>query len=156
MKIALKGSVFAVYIDGHRKCHGTGYGSKVGIGKNIEVWMADPWHRAAKAKVKSMRYQSLNTYRHAKVTKPRTRANGQYIGCFRDCKKNKRDLPHLKPKGNKDQCNRSCKGYKYFGRQWKQECWCGNNYGSQGKSSPCKLHAHNIGPCRNAVYKVRL
>lgn len=78
---------------------------------------------------------------------------GDYVGCFKDCQGGKRDLPVRKSNGSKDSCASQCKGYKYFGRQWTKECWCGNSYGSQGSmSGQCARGASNIGACRNAVY----
>merc|ERR1711983_356134 len=58
-----------------------------------------------------------------------------YIGCFNDNKNGERDLPeYIGVVTSTDQCLKKCKqaGYKYLGRQWYNECWCGNEYGSQG------------------------
>merc|ERR1712072_1482678 len=95
------------------------------------------------------------------IKKSRTSTKGPHskerkdggMGCFRDCKGG-RDLPVRKGNGSKQQCAARCKGYKYFGHQWTQECWCGNRYGSQGKIGGCKPNAHNIGGCRNYVYQI--
>lgn len=79
--------------------------------------------------------------------------SGDYVGCFKDCANGKRDLPVRKSNGSKASCASQRKGYTYFGRQWTQECWCGNSYGSQGAmSGQCQKGASNIGSCRNAVY----
>jgi hypothetical protein len=78
-----------------------------------------------------------------------------YVGCYRDNKSGKRDLPRSKGSPiSYTSCRDKCAGYKYFGRQWKHQCFCGNAYGSQGKRSDCKCNASsNIGGNRNCVYR---
>eukprot|EP01045_Picozoa_sp_COSAG04_P013769 COSAG04_NODE_994_length_8876_cov_9.074763_2_plen_2355_part_01 len=60
----------------------------------------------------------------------------------------------------KDNCAAFCQGYRYMGLQWRAECWCGNQYGLYGSSSPdvCgsdgRLCGDNAETCReaNAVF----
>jgi len=57
-----------------------------------------------------------------------------YVGCFADnVDGKKRDLPIRKGSSGVsiNTCSSQCEGYKYFGRQGKRECWCGNSYGTQ-------------------------
>merc|ERR1712159_38843 len=77
-------------------------------------------------------------------------ANGVFIGCYKD--NSKRDLPVRKGNTSRGGCKSSCKNYKYFGRQWTNECWCGNSYGKYGKTSGCKCDASNQGGWKNCIY----
>merc|ERR1711998_197647 len=65
------------------------------------------------------------------------KANGDYVGCFKDEKS--RDLPVSKGDGKSPAtCKALCKGYSYYALQWKQQCRCGNSYGKYGATSGCK------------------
>ena len=77
-------------------------------------------------------------------------ADASYLGCFKDNKD--RDLPDKKNKGDKQSCAASCKEFKYFGRQWKQECFCGNSYGKHGETTGCDCDGSNIGSWKNCIY----
>eukprot|EP01051_Picozoa_sp_SAG22_P016333 SAG22_NODE_2288_length_2755_cov_20.440512_3_plen_293_part_00 len=33
-----------------------------------------------------------------------------------------------------DQCGQNCVGYRYFGLQWLDQCYCGNDYGKHGEA----------------------
>merc|ERR1740124_990212 len=77
-----------------------------------------------------------------------------YIGCFNDAVD--RALPVYKGSYKSvEQCTELCAGYNYFGRQYYQECWCGNdNYDKHGKSDKCACDSTgNIGDWLNCVYK---
>jgi len=74
----------------------------------------------------------------APTAPPKPSISNRYIGCFND--KSKRDLPkYMGVLGSTDQCLQKCKqaGFKYMGRQYYDQCWCGNDYGSYGSSSSC-------------------
>merc|ERR1712010_16468 len=60
----------------------------------------------------------------------------KFVGCYKDTAK--RDLPVRKGNGDKDTCAERCQDYKYFGHQYKGECWCGNEMGKYGKTTGCK------------------
>merc|ERR1719502_1760600 len=75
---------------------------------------------------------------------------GAFRGCFKDG--HKRDLPVRKKNGSAASCKKQCKGFRYFGRQYNQECWCGNRFGKYGKTSGCKCSGKNIGAWKNCVY----
>jgi hypothetical protein len=78
-----------------------------------------------------------------------------YKGCFKDMSNGKRDLPVYKGSGkDKSACKSACSGYKYFGQQWTKQCFCGNSFGSQGRSSGCNCDASNVGGDKNCVYSV--
>jgi len=53
------------------------------------------------------------------------------------------------------QCAQACRGYKYLGRQWKGECWCGNSsYDMHGEEPRgCNCDGKNVGDWRNCVYE---
>ena len=51
-----------------------------------------------------------------------------YVGCFRDT--GNRDLPEYKgynQNNTPDECSKKCAKSKYFGVQWRGECWCGDS-----------------------------
>jgi len=76
-----------------------------------------------------------------------------YIGCFRD--KSNRALPVRKGMNmSVRQCAHACRGYTYFGRQWKGECWCGNSgYDKHGEEPRgCDCDGRHVGNWRNCVY----
>merc|ERR1712216_737111 len=78
----------------------------------------------------------------------------ELLGCFKDSKD--RDLPRMMKSGSKDSCKAQCKDYKYFGRQWTKECWCGNSYGKHGKAEGCDCDSQtNMGGWKNCVYPTK-
>jgi hypothetical protein len=82
-----------------------------------------------------------------------------FVGCFKDNTGGKRDLSKYIGKGkNYKTCARICKrqGYKYFGRQELNHCFCGNSYGSQGTATTCDCdNRSNVGGSVNCVYKTK-
>jgi len=76
----------------------------------------------------------------------------RFLGCFAD-RVQDRDLPVNKNTGDFDYCAQQCQGFKYFGRQWEQECFCGNDYGKYGEAWGCECDAANIGGDKNCVYE---
>jgi hypothetical protein len=84
------------------------------------------------------------------------------IGCFRDS--GDRDLPEYMGEASNDHCANLCRqrGYKYMGRQWHQQCFCGNGYGKYGGSGSCGDVGSNCaikwagfyGGWTNCVYQV--
>ena len=89
-----------------------------------------------------------------------------YMGCYKDCKG--RDLPKKIGNYNINHCRKKAikNNNTYYGLQYQNgigknrplgECWVGNTYGSQGKTSNCKTLDKNQvygQSCTNAVYKV--
>merc|ERR1712054_394875 len=47
-----------------------------------------------------------------------------------------------------------CSGYKYFARQHRGKCFCGNSYEKHGSAMGCKCNSANVGRFRNCVYKL--
>ena len=82
----------------------------------------------------------------------------KFIGCFID--NEDRDLPvEIKPEGSTDYCLDQCRsrGYIFAGRQFANQCWCGNNYGSHGSVTDCNnclSQTGNYGGWRNCVFMV--
>jgi len=76
----------------------------------------------------------------------------KFVGCYKD--NAKRDLPVRKGNGDKDTCAERCQDYKYFGHQYKGECWCGNEMGKYGKTTGCKCDAKNIGGWKQCIYEM--
>ena len=81
-----------------------------------------------------------------------------YQGCFHDIKKrDDRDLTKFEGQGvTRQACESLCRagGYTYFGRQWLEECWCGNGVGRQGEAAGCECDAQNIGADKACVYRL--
>jgi len=88
----------------------------------------------------------------------------RYIGCFSD-RSYDRALPEQKTSSdrripqNRVWCARQCRGWNYFGRQYKQECFCGllwANVIRHGMTSGCQCdlekYGQNIGGDKNCVY----
>jgi len=91
----------------------------------------------------------------------------EYIGCFKDPKRNDRDLPHIYKnyaRTKKADCLAAAKkaGYKFIGLQYGGECWMGNDFVRFGQyddskcSQKCHLEPDTIcgGSWRNSVYEV--
>eukprot|EP00587_Corethron_hystrix_P004929 CAMPEP_0113329434 /NCGR_PEP_ID=MMETSP0010_2-20120614/20906_1 /TAXON_ID=216773 ORGANISM="Corethron hystrix, Strain 308" /NCGR_SAMPLE_ID=MMETSP0010_2 /ASSEMBLY_ACC=CAM_ASM_000155 /LENGTH=383 /DNA_ID=CAMNT_0000191539 /DNA_START=1 /DNA_END=1151 /DNA_ORIENTATION=+ /assembly_acc=CAM_ASM_000155 len=76
-----------------------------------------------------------------------------FLGCYADAAD--RALPVLKGSSKSvDQCSDLCDGYKYFARQWKGECWCGNDsYSKHGPSTGCDCMGPNVGAWKQCVYE---
>jgi len=77
-------------------------------------------------------------------------------GCFRDGE-GSRDLPVYKGLGlGLEECAQACEGYRYFGRQWRQECWCGDTLGAHGQLLDSECHCEegsaDMGDLRNCAY----
>ena len=94
---------------------------------------------------------------------------GLYIGCYIDCQPGNdcehRDMkPITCPPGDRqkdpmgqslvcyhklttssrlEECNAYCTGYKYYGVQYGNECFCSNSYGSMGKGSESDCNSSN-------------
>jgi len=62
-----------------------------------------------------------------------------FIGCYTDGQS--RDLPIIASGGSStmtvETCAQMCTGYKYFGVQNSDQCFCGNAYGAYGPSTGC-------------------
>jgi uncharacterized protein (DUF1501 family) len=98
----------------------------------------------------------------------------EYMGCYNDNTNGVRDMiQNSFITGSNDfevvsrACGlEACRGFSYFGLQWDNECWCGNDYGSQGENSDCgDASSTSNGICadgtgrnacggRNAVYSL--
>lgn len=77
-----------------------------------------------------------------------------FVGCYAD-NVNDRDLPVRIGTGlSLEQCAGACSAanYPYFGRQWLEECHCGNSYGRLGASTGCQCNSTQIGGDVNCVY----
>jgi len=80
-----------------------------------------------------------------------------FLGCHVDA--GDRDLPfNARGEGatpTRAQAQQMCKGYKYYGIQYKNQVFCGNSFSKHGAASDCKCDsATNVGAWRNCVYKV--
>jgi len=91
-----------------------------------------------------------------------TEANDEvkYMGCYKDedPQNGFRDLPVRKGSGDNAYCAKACEGYRYFARQWTNECRCGDMYGKYGEAEECGDNCEdkpdaNIGLFKNCVYQ---
>mmetsp|Transcript_73040 Transcript_73040/g.143226 ORF Transcript_73040/g.143226 Transcript_73040/m.143226 type:complete len:160 (-) Transcript_73040:105-584(-) len=79
----------------------------------------------------------------------------ELLGCYDDIADGTRDLPDFVGNGSVQRCAKLCKGYKYFGHQSFNECWCGNSYGKFGKTTGCNCDdSDDVGAGTNCVYKI--
>ena len=90
-----------------------------------------------------------------------------YMGCFVDeLIPMHRDLSGLfshGPRGSVTSCKMYCRDYFYFGLQFGNECYCGNEFGSHGRApeeecnKPCLKDSRQMcgGTLRNSVYRVK-
>lgn len=66
------------------------------------------------------------------------------------------------PSSAREDCATICTGYRYFGLQWVDQCFCGNQFGSYGPSDQCGDHgaecANGAETCgsTNAVFDVAI
>ena len=82
-----------------------------------------------------------------------------YLGCYDD-QQDDRAFPFQVPSnghGSLD-CERECttRGYRYFGRQFKGQCFCGSNFSQivrHGIESDCNCCGENVGGGRNCVWE---
>jgi hypothetical protein len=132
-------------------------------------------------------------HKHCMCLQGETHAYHSYVGCFIDNAAGARDLdPGIADGGYSDgiyggaggvvltandpeaaatECMAVCtvQKYTYFGLQWKDQCYCGNSYGSQGEdgimacdadgdlsSGVADLCGNGINDCgnHNAIYKI--
>jgi len=84
----------------------------------------------------------------------------EYVGCFGDLNED-RDLPvQMKGRHHRGKhidivgCSTLCSGYKFFARQHRGKCFCGNSYGKHGPAVGCNCDRANAGRSRNCVYKL--
>jgi len=81
----------------------------------------------------------------------------EYKGCYKDNKSNRMFSKMAQRRGATTiECANLCKGYKYFSRQSKGQCFCGNsdNFDKHGSSSSCKCNSSNVGSYSACVYEI--
>jgi len=78
----------------------------------------------------------------------------EYVGCFRD-KTDDRDLPFRKSRYQLNDCALACGGFRYFGRQFNGECWCGDSFGKHGQAADeeCACDSDDIGLDHSCIYR---
>jgi hypothetical protein len=82
------------------------------------------------------------------------RADFGYVGCFRD-RMSDRDLPVSRRQKSLEDCALACSGFQYFGRQYDNECWCGDTFGKHGPDTDCTCRDGDDyqGGNHNCVYR---
>mmetsp|Transcript_37260 Transcript_37260/g.73151 ORF Transcript_37260/g.73151 Transcript_37260/m.73151 type:complete len:448 (+) Transcript_37260:291-1634(+) len=91
------------------------------------------------------------------TSKPTAAPTGtyKYLGCYNDKKKDRmfsNEAQHRE--ASVEECSVLCEGYKFFLRQYKGQCFCGNSteYARHGSSSLCDCHGVNVGSYKGCVY----
>jgi hypothetical protein len=87
-----------------------------------------------------------------------------YVGCYRDRRARALSGAMFSGYVTRESCSSFCskRNFKYFGLQYKQECWCGTDYGMHGAlprsqcSTPCAWDPSTKcgGPWANSVYRI--
>eukprot|EP00588_Corethron_pennatum_P018240 CAMPEP_0194305688 /NCGR_PEP_ID=MMETSP0171-20130528/3061_1 /TAXON_ID=218684 /ORGANISM="Corethron pennatum, Strain L29A3" /LENGTH=418 /DNA_ID=CAMNT_0039057293 /DNA_START=50 /DNA_END=1306 /DNA_ORIENTATION=+ len=83
-------------------------------------------------------------------------ANNRYTGCYKDTKRNRMfSYEAQSSDASTDKCAELCKGYRFFARQYKGQCFCGNrdDYDRHGSSSSCDCEGSNVGGYLACVYE---
>mmetsp|Transcript_3068 Transcript_3068/g.4610 ORF Transcript_3068/g.4610 Transcript_3068/m.4610 type:complete len:433 (-) Transcript_3068:54-1352(-) len=80
-----------------------------------------------------------------------------YMGCYVD-RNRRRALPHeVHGRGySAEDCHVECNkaGYKYFARQWRGQCFCGNHdYDKYGPASNCNCCGRSVGANKMCVWE---
>jgi len=76
-----------------------------------------------------------------------------YLGCFKDEKKDRALTVHMGKNKDIEQCAELCKEYKYFGLQTRRNCRCGNDgYDKHGIGEDCECYDENYIGKSNCVY----
>jgi len=80
-----------------------------------------------------------------------------YMGCYEDRNKN-RALPHeVNGKYHSaEDCHEECTkaGYTFFARQWRGQCFCGNEgYDKYGSATNCDCCGRDVGPNKMCVWQ---
>jgi len=88
-------------------------------------------------------------------TSRQVQLSDRFIGCFKDSKN--RDLPKQMAKSDTNTCLQACaeEGYKFMGRQFTDNCFCGSTYGMHGESNECQdclSQSTNYGSYVNCVF----
>lgn len=80
-----------------------------------------------------------------------------FVGCYKD--RGNRAMPHFVDDFTSDfECYNECKdnGFKFFGKQWYGECWCGadRGYKKYGQAQTCKCDGNRSSAWKNCVYAI--
>jgi len=79
----------------------------------------------------------------------------RYLGCYKDKKKDRVFSNEVTDRGaSVEECSVLCEGYKFFSRQSKGQCFCGDSteYARHGSSTLCDCHGANVGSYKGCVY----
>ena len=80
-----------------------------------------------------------------------------YLGCYKD-KNRDRAMPYQVKGRNHSarDCQEECtkKGYAYFAREWRGQCFCGStmSYSDHGSASDCDCCGSNVGANKMCVW----
>merc|ERR1711957_808972 len=79
----------------------------------------------------------------------------RYLGCYKDNKQDRVFSNEVTNRGaSVEECSVLCEGYKFFSRQSKGQCFCGDSteYARHGSSTLCDCHGANVGSYKGCVY----
>eukprot|EP00588_Corethron_pennatum_P035636 CAMPEP_0194345600 /NCGR_PEP_ID=MMETSP0171-20130528/104949_1 /TAXON_ID=218684 /ORGANISM="Corethron pennatum, Strain L29A3" /LENGTH=783 /DNA_ID=CAMNT_0039112609 /DNA_START=54 /DNA_END=2405 /DNA_ORIENTATION=- len=78
-----------------------------------------------------------------------------YAGCYKDKKGSRMFSSEAQSRdASTEKCAKLCEGYRYFARQFKGQCFCGDqdDYGRHGSSGRCNCEGSNVGKYVACVY----
>eukprot|EP00986_Skeletonema_menzelii_P000688 scaffold195_cov161-Skeletonema_menzelii.AAC.3 len=84
-----------------------------------------------------------------------------YLGCFNDRNQNRAMSTEIEGRGyTARECESACaeRGFLYFGRQWRGQCFCSNSdysYKKHGTASNCDCCGTNVGSNKMCVYELQ-
>jgi len=84
-----------------------------------------------------------------------SRLSYEYLGCYKDKKRDRIFSVEAEDRGaTMEECAALCKGHRYFFRQYKGQCFCGDDgdYKRHGESSRCKCDTGNVGSYIGCLY----
>ncbi len=84
--------------------------------------------------------------------------SSEYVGCYADRAARNRALPFQIPgrKYTAAECEYECaqEGFVYFGREWKGQCFCGDQgYDRYGSETGCDCCGEDVGPRKLCVWE---
>eukprot|EP00588_Corethron_pennatum_P015798 CAMPEP_0194279810 /NCGR_PEP_ID=MMETSP0169-20130528/14138_1 /TAXON_ID=218684 /ORGANISM="Corethron pennatum, Strain L29A3" /LENGTH=383 /DNA_ID=CAMNT_0039024279 /DNA_START=49 /DNA_END=1197 /DNA_ORIENTATION=+ len=126
----------------------------------LYVWDCDDSNNWGQTEIDEIRFTNdamVSTFTGDSITMaPRTAEKYTYLGCYKDT--GDRALPvNRTPNGDVEHCSKMCADFKYFGRQWTGQCWCGNEgYDKYGATGGCACNGGIVGDFIQCVWENNL
>ena len=82
-----------------------------------------------------------------------------YLGCFHDRRSHRALSREVDGADRAEECRDWCeaRGYRYFGREWRGQCFCGNrhDYDKHGRATGCDCCGEDVGNKKICVWEAR-